>query len=370
MSDHPATASQAHAPDTELCMLLACFGDVKQAARIRRSLDRRIVEAGDTVLDEVVLRVDARHGTRVYDPRRVLAGALTAAVTWGVFGLLTGGVASGGLWAIVGAVCGGLYAYFAEHLFTKDELKRLGQRLPAGSSAITAFVRTDDARRVLASAAPAKPAQASVAAISADLSARVVTGATMPVETSAAPPGGGTAPGRPDSLLSMLLVRYRGSETARGELARNRPENPKDRQPVQAELLFRAPEHGRAKVSDPTKQGAARFATSDLISWGLFGVIYGLIVGLVSNHGIFTTVKDTAAAGVICAVFGLAAGALVWPVGRTGSIRSQAQERPPAAASRHLDGPGLVGGRPDTGDRRRLVRTGLAAAHRAVQPGR
>ena len=94
------------------------------------ALDRRIAEAGDTVLDEVVLRVDARHGTRVYDPRRVLAGALTAALTWGVFGLLTGGVASGGLWAIIGAVCGGLYAYFAEHLFTKDELKRLGQHLP------------------------------------------------------------------------------------------------------------------------------------------------------------------------------------------------------------------------------------------------
>ena len=96
-------------------------------------------------------------GTRVYDPRRVLAGTLTSALTWGVFGLLTGGVASGGLWAIIGAVCGGLFAYYTEHLLTKDELRRIGQRLPADSSAITAFVRTDDARRVLASAAPASP---------------------------------------------------------------------------------------------------------------------------------------------------------------------------------------------------------------------
>ena len=34
----------------------------------------------------------------VYDPRRSMAGALTSALTWGVFGLL----ASGGSWASVG----------------------------------------------------------------------------------------------------------------------------------------------------------------------------------------------------------------------------------------------------------------------------
>ena len=42
---------------------------------------------------------------------------------------------------MLGAVCGGLYAYYFEHLLTKDELKRVGGRLPADSSAIVAFVR-------------------------------------------------------------------------------------------------------------------------------------------------------------------------------------------------------------------------------------
>ena len=133
------------------------------------------------MLDEVVLQVNARHRTRSTTRAGSSAGTLTSALTWGLFGLLTGGIASGGLWAILGAVCGGLFAYYTEHLLTKDELKRIGRRLPANSSAITAFVRAGDARRVLASAAASDPAEASVAAIGADLSARVLAGPAMPV---------------------------------------------------------------------------------------------------------------------------------------------------------------------------------------------
>lgn len=97
---------------------------------------------------------------------------------------------------------------------------------------------------------------------------------------------------------------------------------------MQTELIFEAPDHGRLKVSDPA-QGAWAFAKSDLISWGLFGLIYGLIVGIVSNHGIISAVKDTAAAAVICAVFGLAAGALygLW-AGRAISARRMKRVRP------------------------------------------
>ncbi len=238
--------------------------------------------------------------------------------------MLTGGVASGGLWAIIGAVCGGLYAFYTEHLLTKDELRRIGGRLPGDSSAIAAFVRAGDARRVLAAAAPCEPAAASVAAIGADLSARVLAGAAMPVETSSAPPGGGPVPRHAGSVLSMLLVRYRGKRTARGELAR-RPAGHKD---PQAELIFEVPDHGRLEVSDPA-QGAWAFAKSDLVSWGLFGLVYGLIVGLVSNHGIVSAVKDTAVATIICAVFGLAAGALygLW-AGRAVSARRLRGVRP------------------------------------------
>lgn len=313
---------------TRVCILLACFRGARTAARVRRRLDRQISGASDSVLDEVILRVDSRRRAHVYDPRRVLAGTLTSALTWGVFGLLTGGVASGGAWAIIGAVCGGLFAYYTEHLLTKDELRRIGSRLPADSSAIAAFVAASDARRVLASAAPCKPAAASVAAIGADLSADVVAGAAMPVETSAAPPGGGPLPARSAAALSMLLLRYPGERAARHEAGRHRAQRVKDGQPVQTELIFEASGKGRLKVSDP-KQGAWAFAKSDLISWGLFGLVYGLIVGLVSNHGIFSAITVTAAAGIVCAVFGLAAGALygLW-AGRAVSARRLKSVRP------------------------------------------
>ena len=58
-------------------------------------------------------------------------------------------------------------------------------------------------------------------------------------------------------------------------------------------------------------------------------MVYGLIAGVVSNHGIFRAVKDTAAAGVVCAVFGLAAGALygLW-AGRAVSARRLKGLRP------------------------------------------
>ncbi len=58
----------------DVCLLLACFRGAKSAARARKTLDRQLTSGGDTVLDEVLLRVNARHRTRIYDPRRVLAG--------------------------------------------------------------------------------------------------------------------------------------------------------------------------------------------------------------------------------------------------------------------------------------------------------
>ena len=170
VADSASQATPGGSAATEVCLLLACFAGARGAAKARRALGRQLAGAGDSVLDEVLLRVDARRKTRIYDPRRVLAGALTSGLTWGVFGLLTGGLESGGLWGIVGAVCGGLFAYYTEHLLTKDELQRIGTCLPGDSSAIAAFVRSLDARRVLAAAAPCHPAQASVAAIRADLS--------------------------------------------------------------------------------------------------------------------------------------------------------------------------------------------------------
>lgn len=324
----PAASSCAQAAGPQVCLVLVCFRGVRRAARARRRLAEQITSAGDSVLDEVVLEISHRRKTRVYDPHRVIAGTATSALTWGVFGLLTGGVASGGLWAIIGAGCGGLFAYYYEHLLTKDELKRIGKRLPADSSAVAAFVQAQDARRVLTSAAKSEPAEASVAAIGCDLSARVVAGVGMPLDSSSAPPGGGPVPAHKGSVLSMLLMRYRGTETARRELGRHRATQPGDGQALQPELVFEAPDHGRFRVSDPA-QGAWAFAKSDVVSWGLFGLVYGLIVGLVSNHGIVHAVTVTAVAGITCAVFGLAAGALygLW-AGRAVSARRLHGVRP------------------------------------------
>ena len=99
-------------------------------------------------------------------------------------------------------------------------------------------------------------------------------------------------------------------------------------------------------------------------------MIYGLIVGLVSNHGIFTTVEDTAAAGVICAVFGLAAGALygLW-AGRAVSARRLKRIRPllPAGSSTVLAWSDEQLSEQIMDD---LVRTGLGTADRPLQPGR
>ena len=280
-----------------------------------------IARSGDAILDEVILRVDSRHRATGLRPAPRPRRHPDLGADLGRLRLdHRRGGQPGGLWAIIGAVCGGLYAYSAEHLLTKDELKRIGRRLPGDSSAIAAFVAAGDGRRVLASAEPCQPVRASVAAIGADLSAQVLTRAVPPVGSPPAAPGA-RPPDRDGSALSMLLVRYRGEKTARRELARHRPADGKHGHGVQTELIFEAPGQGRLKVSDP-KQGAWALAKSDLISWGLFGVIYGLIVGLVSNHGAFSAIADTAAAGVVCAVFGLAAGALygLW-AGRAVSAR-------------------------------------------------
>ena len=87
----------------------------------------------------MVLKVDAKH--KALHPAADPGGSLTPALTWGVFGLLAGGLQGLAVWAVLGAICGGLYAYYTEHLLAKDELKRIGGRLPGNSSAIVAFVR-------------------------------------------------------------------------------------------------------------------------------------------------------------------------------------------------------------------------------------
>ena len=79
----------------QLGVLLVCFDKLKAAAKARHSLDQKLRSGGDALLDTVILQVNAKHKVSVYpprrDPRRVVQGTLTAALTWGLFGLVAGG---------------------------------------------------------------------------------------------------------------------------------------------------------------------------------------------------------------------------------------------------------------------------------------
>jgi hypothetical protein len=182
-------------------VLLVCFDKFKAARKVRHSLDARLKSQGDALLDTAVVRVDAQHRVSLYDPRRVVQGTLTAALTWGVFGLLSGALKSLVTWAILDAVCGGSWAYYSEHLPSKNELNRVGARLAASFSALATFAGTRDPRSLLKTTATYAPAAASVAAIGDDLTARVLAGTHRTGVTAADPavqprrrrrgPGGG-----------------------------------------------------------------------------------------------------------------------------------------------------------------------------------
>jgi uncharacterized membrane protein len=66
-----------------LCVLLLCFDGAKRAAQIRRQLSKQLEQLDSAVLDSAIIRVDGQGKARVYDPQRTVAGALTAALTWG-----------------------------------------------------------------------------------------------------------------------------------------------------------------------------------------------------------------------------------------------------------------------------------------------
>jgi uncharacterized membrane protein len=298
----PARAPPEGVAGTELCVLLACFAGRSQATKIRRQLDKRLGQSGGAILDEVIVAVNAKGKARVHDPRRTLAGTLTPALTWGIFGLLAGGLESLAVWAVAGAICGGLYAYYYEHLLTKDELKRIGGRLPSGSSAIVAFVRGPDPQRVLSCAASFEPATASVAAVTADLSAQVYS--------RAAPPA--TASATPDQVaeLSMLLVRFVGQHAAREALGKSGSTKHQDQKAPLVELFIEANEHGRRRVIAPTT-GSADFAKLDAPSWGIFGVAWGLIVGFAGGDGgVLGPIENGLVIGILWGLFGLVAGVL------------------------------------------------------------
>jgi len=277
----------------QLAILLACFDEHRGASKARRSLESDVASNGGTVLDTVVYRVNAKRKLSVSDPRRAVRGALSAGVTWGLFGLLAGTnkVESLVIWAVLGVICGGLYAYYSEHLLSKNELARIGKHLPANSSALVTFAETRNADAWLRAASTHGPAVASICSIDHDLSAHVI--------------GGGDG----ETQLSMIMLRYGERDKAKKVASDLSSSNSHKGAEPQVELVIETDPSGRRHVADP-EQGVRAMARSDVISWGGFGLVFGAIVGLLGGGGILGFLKDGLVTGIGWAIFGLAAGAV------------------------------------------------------------
>jgi hypothetical protein len=264
---------------TQLAVALLCIHGELAAARASDRLETSLRSYGDVILDTTILQIDEKHKVPIYDPHRVLMGILTPALTWGPFGLLAGTdrVESALIWAAISAICGGLYAYFSEHTLTKTELTRIGRQLPATSSALLTYAETGDPQRLLQTTTAVGASVASVAAIGDDLTVRVLAGSADPVEV---PSGSsdGNLPYNQMSLLSMILVRYHDLATARrvaSGLTRSRASG---ESPPQVELVIETDRGGHRHVANP-RLGVAAMAKSDVIIWGLFGLVTGGGVG-------------------------------------------------------------------------------------------
>jgi uncharacterized membrane protein len=302
-------------PDAGIALLLACFDGRGKASEIRKALGKQIDASEGVILDEVILRVNEKGKALVHDPRRTIAGALTPALTWGLFGALSGGGVSGlVIWAIIGAICGGLAAYYLEHSLTKSELKRVGKRMPADSSAIAAFVRTAEAPTILGLTAPYGPTTASVAGIGDHLSVRVWNGAANPTEAPSSPSQVQTPDGK--TLASMVILRCKGQHAIKnvsGQVLKDKA--------VQPELFFEVDKHGKKRVSAPVL-GVAATAKSSAPGWAAFGLVFGLIAGSSEGGGVLSGLPDGLVTAIAWGVFGLGAGALygLW-AGRAISAR-------------------------------------------------
>jgi uncharacterized membrane protein len=295
-----------------LCVLLLCFDGAKRAAQVRRPLSKQLEQQGSADLDTAIIRVDGPGKVRVYDPQRTVAGALTAALTWGVFGLLTSGIIGPVGWAVIGAVCGGLFAYYREQPLSGTQLRRIGEGMRPDSSAIVVFMKSAD-EALLPATAAYEPTTATLAAVSGELSARVMAGAGGPTDVTAGP--GGQLPAAAKSsdrgtLLNMLLVRLPGQHTVREALPKLAAtgKTPDPGLP-QVEVVLESDARGGLHVHSPNF-GVGFSARSSLVSWGVLGLIFGAIGGLTGGGGILGFLGGGLITGVVWGAFGMLAGAL------------------------------------------------------------
>lgn len=311
-------------PASVLCVLLLCFDGAKRAAQIRRPLSKQLEQHGGAILDAAIIRVDGEGKARVYDPQRTVAGLLTAALTWGVFGGLTGGLSGLIVWAVIGGVGGGLFAYYREQPLSGTQLRRIGEGMRRDSSAVVVFLKCGADEAVGFTAAAYGPTTASLVAISGELTARVLAGAGGPTEVSAAVPDGPLLAADTSThkstdtstdkttLLTMLLVRLPGQHTVRqalAELAPAKTPDPGRPQVMQVEVVLESDPGGRLHVHSPNL-GVRFSARSSLVSWGVLGLICGAIGGWVGGGGILGFLGGGLVTGVVWGAFGILAGAL------------------------------------------------------------
>ena len=266
-----------------------------------------------------MLQVDANHKASVYDPRRVVAGALTAMLTWGVFGLVSGGVPSLIVSAALGAVWGGWVAHHFVHHAGEHQLVRLGEQLPASSSVLLTFAEASDPGRLLESAANRQPSAASVALIADDLMAQVLIGGGAE-EPSAAQQGAADMPGDGSGRLRMIVIRYPDPESAdkvAAEIAARH--DAADR--LEVELFERTESSGRRHITDP-RFGTGAIAKANVGGWAVLGLVCGALAGITGGGGLLGILEGGVLTAVAWGLFGLAAGALygLW-AGRAVSSR-------------------------------------------------
>ena len=179
--------------------------------------------------------------------------------------------------------------------------------------------------------------------------------------------------------LSMILVRFAGEHaarqalaaagrakgsTAKGSTAKGGPPGV-----PQAELVIEADEHGKRRVIDPT-MGPAAVARADLVSWGGFGLVYGLMVrGFAGTRGAGAAERGLVT-GIAWGAFGIVAGALFGLWSSPQRLRAAAEGDSawaPGPVLQLLDGARLGWGLRACAAVHRWLAPGFAAAAGAVR---
>jgi uncharacterized membrane protein len=344
--------------DEKLGVLLACFDGRKTAGKARGGLETELRSEEGEPLDTVVVEVNEKHKASTHDPGRVRRVALSAALVWGLCGVLAAnGLASIIIWAAVGVIGGVLFSYYSMRYLSKSELTRIGSRLPAQSSALVMWVGTKDTARLLEATATQKPSAASVAAVGLDLTTRVFAGATNPVEV----PRGLADKVGDKGVMSIVLLRYPDPETAK-KMASQPPAGDKGAVPtLKTATVIRCDPDGRERVSDPSF-GRRALAKADLLSWGGFGLVFGALAGAIGGGGVLGFIESRY--GDRLGHLGAVRRRVLRPGGWKGIPTWKAQERWSTLGPRHVDTDGVGGGRPDHRECARSVRRARLAATR------